>query len=762
MIDHPDVDLPTYIPAVLEEDPTEATSEVASTSDSRIVTSHHGSSSNDPMEISLVVPDSLGQYSLFHAWQDLQSSQKSFDADFISEAAKKVIEETHGVKIVPDHGQKVIFIGSSSDETANLVKTLLSTLLQDHLVCACKQHFATASTDRLQTRQQEPPPHLRHVFFVSQTTYGNWAVDVRNIMDINPNIRSSTILDPWHFDLPEKYNLLTRACCLRVCLEDPFRKGDRNTKWSLFGPRAKSVFENQKPYRIAEMFKNLKVAKRSRTTIQTDDSNTDIFKWINDTSAVVPELTTKLEDLKIPTALTSVIGEDDPVPLDWENNLEGNNLGEDDPIPLDGGDDLEEPFGEDDPIPLGVGRFIRNKLDNHVEPPNLLDQADPILLNPSSTLQRPMLPPKHIIRVPNPDYLPDCTRQPPVLRQSPKHLDELGKFIISMKNIMTPMCIRYGTIGLHAEIGRYYAHKVPSSGCAYNRSDVPAHGWEAEDLRLKLNKQESFFTKALTCFGNDVNFLTSMKIKDSSQSMWKHHSSNVFIDFHFRAPKDDGFSNLILQVNTQDYSWTIRDRNNTSGYTYVHCLGQHWDFRMRLSYDHTLEYKEHWGKFAQALVDSLEVNPPRLEFQYIFDFSPIVVCSARIRQVCRFQHHDKTTFLDMSRILPTKTVLQKPQYLEVTTIPQDIVDTGEFSQWYEATISSVRLEELLRQNAELIPGEQAGWDAEQMAQEGLFKDLYEHAASVIQQMDGVGLVCNNGYDMRCKPDASRVDGSYQF
>lgn len=591
-------------------------------------------------------------------------------------------------------------------------------------------------------------------------------------MNLHPGIRKSTILDPWYFR--GRYDCLGQASCLRVCLEDPLRQGPRNALWSVGGPFPKSVLETQKPRHISEAFKDLRVAKRHRVSLPTDDNETDVANWLEGVSelkSVLPEF--DAIDSKEPFDPMSGLGEDDPIPLDFERVRIGQ----------------ASRFDDDEPVTLDYEQFTRRNpqaASRNQEPPfrtgvkdqNILDRDDPILRDPRSALQRPMLPPKREIRVVHPDTLPrinfsSATSQARDIVPG----EELEKLISSIQKLLRPMPVRYGRVELRAEMGRFFASKVPASGLSTNSPGTPANGWEAERLREKLSGQAAFFTQALSCFGNDVDLLVKMKNQGTEMAIWKPYSRNVFLDFRFRVPHgtvtSEGVENcwdLVLEVNTKDYSWSIRGWDNECGSACVHCLRQHWDFRVRLSHDRSLEYEEYWGAFAKALIDSLEVSPPKLEFQYLFDAHPVVcnkdlpilVTDVRVRQVCRFRHHHGKTYLDITRMSPTRPTKAGSRIshcTEVATLTK--AEAGEFTHWYQAAISSVRLENILRENATLIPGDEASWKAEHLAQE--VRDLCEQATSVIQQMDPVGVSCDNGFDEKYwKPIVKKHTRNYKF
>lgn len=621
------------------------------------------------------------------------------------------------------------------------------------------------------TRQQsseQPDSYLRHVFFVSEPVYGIWEVEIRKIMNVNPDIPRSTILDPWHFG--GLYDRLAHANCLRVCLEDPLKNRPRDALWSLGGPFPKSILENQKRRPLAEVFKDLKVAKRERVSPQANDNDENsVANWLEGVSELRPALP-ELDAIDSTGAFDpmSGLGEDDPIPFDFQSVRirRAGQSDDDEPVALS-----HEQFAMRNPQAASANQRphpMSGSRNLHI-----LDRDDPVVRDPRSALQRPMLPPRRTLLVDHPDNLFRSSQPSAALQE----LDitqgtELERLVASVQNVLRPMPVRYGLVELRVELGRFFARNVPSSGLSTNAPNTPARGWEADKLRKKLNSQPYIFTQALSCFGNDIDFLVKMKIRGTDIAMWKRYSRDVFIDFRFRVPQDDGsLWDFVLEVNTRDYSWKIRAWENGCGSTFVHCLRQHWDFRVRLSHDHTLEYEDLWSNFARAVIDSLEVSPPKLAYQNFFDTDPVVsnkdlpihVSGVRIRQVCRLRHHDEKTYLDITRMLPTKPTKSdscRSNNTEVATLTQDRAETGEFTNWYEASISSVRIEEALRENATLVPGARAGWSAENLAQE--VRHLCEQAATVVQQIDPVGVGCNNGFDEQYWNSVSRNSTNYQF
>lgn len=67
-----------------------------------------------------------------------------------------------------------------------------------------------------------------------------------------------------------------------------------------------------------------------------------------------------------------------------------------------------------------------------------------------------------------------------------------------------------------------------------------------------------------------------------------------------------------------------------------------------------------------------------------------------------------------------------------------------FNIWHEASISSAKVNEQLKQNATLELGEETEWSPDSLEQLGAANDMCLPACEMLKQMDGVGIRNNNG------------------
>lgn len=63
-------------------------------------------------------------------------------------------------------------------------------------------------------------------------------------------------------------------------------------------------------------------------------------------------------------------------------------------------------------------------------------------------------------------------------------------------------------------------------------------------------------------------------------------------------------------------------------------------------------------------------------------------------------------------------------------------------------MSSTRAQDVFAGNAGLAFGDRAPWDCEQLEREGVFEDICRPAFGMVGQLDGIGLLNDNGLRQR--------------
>ncbi|PSR91929.1 hypothetical protein BD289DRAFT_481367 [Coniella lustricola] len=687
-------------------------------------------------QMKLEVPEELSNFPCICAWQDLQASSQSFNTLFISDYDRSLIEKASQVMLVFDAAQKVIFIGASSTDMLQIVKFRLTMLLHDHL--NKKSH------------------EVCHTFF---SEWGNRCdVELRSIHDAEVQVARSILLDPW-----EPSNTGYDLSLLRT------REASTGREWP-------SVLGGQKPYYQARIFKGMPPISRLRTPRQPPENQ--IATWLTGIDEIGAASTTFVTLPANGKALLDIeVSNTAIIHVDQQETMSHCE---------DNGAIFTGAYDGDDLILLDPDGLTMDQASD----PALLDQEDADF-NDQSSLQKALEPSARTILVPKPDMLV-LSRPVVPFKQEQEPRGELDRFIAIIRNAMRPFRHRFGAISLRLDIGHYF---IQNGGCQLGSSSKMQ--WQGlglaryqitDNISNDLRGHSYFFTKALTYLGADIDFIRNLKIPGTNSDMWKPIARTTILDFRFMLGPEHGedasnngrVSTMVLEVNSKNLSWTIREWENMRGEVYIHCLDQNWDLGARISHDRSRELNLQYQSFAQDLIESLSIDSPEIEFQYAFERAPVAnqpvpvaITNVRVRQIARLQHQDEKTFLDITRVLSTKTVVRDEKIWRLSYFANDNLPgrsstvPGHLSQWYQISVSSVRLEELLKLNESLIPGDEAEWTVEQLENEGVFRDLYHQATDLVSKIDGVGVTCDDGRYQQIQQEVSArqrqgIERSYHF
>ena len=125
------------------------------------------------------------------------------------------------------------------------------------------------------------------------------------------------------------------------------------------------------------------------------------------------------------------------------------------------------------------------------------------------------------------------------------------------------------------------------------------------------------------------------------------------------------------------------------------------------------------------------------------------VVAARVRNVARYTSEDSQSFLDLTHVRdmklssPNGGLVDGTSPLEASTAAEAI-ESGIFSGWYEASVSSVRAKGIFEENESMTTGDEASWDIESLLTAGVLEAIHGPALEMVRMMDGVGAKVDNG------------------
>ncbi|KAI1342436.1 hypothetical protein F5Y15DRAFT_412945 [Xylariaceae sp. FL0016] len=347
-----------------------------------------------------------------------------------------------------------------------------------------------------------------------------------------------------------------------------------------------------------------------------------------------------------------------------------------------------------------------------------------------------------------------------------------GELVKAMESLR----IFTGQVSLKAELGRFCFTKLgihhvqlPNSTNEPRRSPL-AH------IHTAINKQHTtsrdvMFTKILTTDGGDANKLSFMCIEGDKQTrMWSPQNRRTIYEFRCVARSAGGKHMFFIDVNAEDFSYSIRKAKPATNSLGVHCMKRVWDFQITLSYSQNLD--ELCGNFAKAFVDSLRVRPqkgsvPIMEFTIDRGYQTFVTF-VRVRNIATYVHTAQATrqsnesnafsqTLEIAEVweMKLKTVEASPDEKLDTEVwapfPGD-AQGGWAEKWYEASILSDKISAALVQNRRLDFGDEADWSAKDFEKSGDFEELVRTATRIVKRIDEMGRWSDNYQDAMIHPE----------
>lgn len=125
----------------------------------------------------------------------------------------------------------------------------------------------------------------------------------------------------------------------------------------------------------------------------------------------------------------------------------------------------------------------------------------------------------------------------------------------------------------------------------------------------------------------------------------------------------------------------------------------------------------------------------------------------RVNRICRYKSGNTRSTLKISELqsldIEKVTVPGKPLTIfKLSPGASDRKPYQKLGHWYEVSISSSQLDELLEENKQLQLGEETRWTAKELLDADVAPSIYLPTCEMLKKMDGVGQHNHNGLDVR--------------
>ncbi|KAI0971459.1 hypothetical protein F4678DRAFT_479339 [Xylaria arbuscula] len=338
-----------------------------------------------------------------------------------------------------------------------------------------------------------------------------------------------------------------------------------------------------------------------------------------------------------------------------------------------------------------------------------------------------------------------------------------------LADLMAPLRMWSGIVDFRIELGRFYFLNVKESRIQDPGDDDDEKHYPLNRIRAELNKRHKanerlFFTRVLSSLGADANHIAQMS-DDSGNPMWRRPIDGRSSTFEFicRRTLHGAELNFIVEIDTANFSQTVKQFKPDQNCFMVHCTKRVWDFRLVLSASQDLDDIYH--RFAEDLASSLRVIPndndrlPELEVSYNKSYNVEILVVRTRNQACCI--HEVSTKKTCSIQANPRQDVQQLYISEVWEMGQLSISEVEQcihhkfarykdderpkspSVWYEAVLKSDTFSKAFKQNGKLELGNEVAWTSEELIETGYVEELIRKAAKMVTNMDGVGFWNDN-------------------
>ncbi|KAL2070674.1 hypothetical protein VTL71DRAFT_13700 [Oculimacula yallundae] len=275
------------------------------------------------------------------------------------------------------------------------------------------------------------------------------------------------------------------------------------------------------------------------------------------------------------------------------------------------------------------------------------------------------------------------------------------------------------------------------------------------------------FTSVLTAVSAEIQHMVNMK-SQSGQDLWEKDKVarwNTTYEFVFTDLQNPLYP-VMIEIDAETFVAQIKARCRL-GNLFVFGTKRHWDVKLAaIGYGDSRALEDKYGDLATEVQSSLYIPPnshrPYLSWKLATPLQKqFVIQEVIVRRVYEYNSIDKKSLLKVSELqsldINGGPAGEKPFWIfEATPGNPDLAPIDKLTTWYEASITSVHLDAVLKQNESLDLGDETAWTLEDVANMGACKALYSPALAMLKQMDGVGQNSKNGSDYRSRQQAARA------
>ncbi|KAF4453832.1 hypothetical protein F53441_3518 [Fusarium austroafricanum] len=332
---------------------------------------------------------------------------------------------------------------------------------------------------------------------------------------------------------------------------------------------------------------------------------------------------------------------------------------------------------------------------------------------------------------------------------------------VKLRELMEIVQVAPGNISVQAEFGRL-CFKDMFPGSVHNGARP---SWPIDQVVNTLNTkdQDVGFYPILTTSGAEASLIPRAF---GGRASWLLMEKRVYYEFLCMAQET---APVVIEVDADTFRHEYFPLAAEVSRAFVHCTERAWDIKFSISRKDTGQIDENFGEFATSLVRDMSVETNETG-EVVINVEPEsasewCIDRVRIRHEAKYRNGAKGPSclkITMTRIVQGVPGIPKERY-RGQSVPVAAPKGGQPSQWFEASISSIRAEGELQENISLEFGEKTHWTPENLESQGVFNAICEPALRMVSHMDQVGNSNDNSHDPRTdgQPSDSAGDAKAQ-
>ncbi|PVH87522.1 hypothetical protein DL98DRAFT_649164 [Cadophora sp. DSE1049] len=374
----------------------------------------------------------------------------------------------------------------------------------------------------------------------------------------------------------------------------------------------------------------------------------------------------------------------------------------------------------------------------------------------ASRLERPFSPPKSAA-----SSQAGTTSADPL----PDFVEEINQ---SFKELLAGLRGYRGKVVVQAEFGRIILGRFHPKWITQGNDHHLLDAAFLQKILLEVTEYgpTADFTSVLTSVPAEIQYMVNMKGK-GGQNLWqadKVSGWSTTYEFVFTDPRNPLYP-VMIEIDAETFIAQIKARCRL-GNLFIHGAKRYWDLKVAaIGYGNNRILEEKYGELATALQTSLYIpsNSHRPYLSWKLDNylqKKFLIQDVTVRRVYEYKSTDQDSTLKVSELqsLDIDGGPAEKSFWVYEALPSnpDQPPIDKLTTWYEASVTSVKLDGVLKQNENLDLGDETPWTLEDTANMEVSKAIYSPALEMLKQMDRVGQNGHNGSDYRSRQPSEHV------